>query len=111
MISCIAIAYQISVILYLIHILKDIPALVNLAPEGDLIEGFDKSPELKYPSKDYKFSGHERLPKIDSKTLIIDEMHLEIWHAFSNKRSYYRLIFLILMPFVATGQTGTDGQK
>lgn len=69
--SCIVIAYQIPVILFLIRILKDIPTLVKITR------------------------------KDDSKPSIVDEMRMEIMRGFLTKRPYYRFVFLILVPFVA----------
>jgi hypothetical protein len=68
--SGIVIAYQITVILFFIRILKDIPTLMKITLD-------------------------------DSKSLIVDEMRMEIMRGFSAKWPYYRFVFLILLPFVA----------
>jgi len=103
--SSITIAYLISVILCLVHILKDIPALANISAEIKSKKCLDKSSsvqlsKLKYRLKDGNFSSSEEIPNDNSEPSIVDDILFELKSKFSNKLRYYSLIFLILISFI-----------
>ncbi|MDD2835903.1 MAG: hypothetical protein PHY05_07110, partial [Methanothrix sp.] len=72
----IAIIYLIRGVLYIIHILKNMPDYINIAADGSSVES----------NKSY---------------LTIDSFGLEVRKRFSDKRKYYCIISLILVPFIA----------
>lgn len=96
-VSCIVIACQIAGILYLTRILKDIPVLMKIVPERTSIASPDKSFIIQSSQRDGEPAGNM---EGGSDISIVDEICLEIKRGFSNKRSYYSFVFLILAPFL-----------
>jgi hypothetical protein len=64
--SCIVIACQIVGILYLNHILKDIPVLVKIIPERASIESSDKSFIIQSSKKDGELAGNKSISEESS---------------------------------------------
>jgi hypothetical protein len=98
--SCIVIACQIVGILYLSHILKDVPVLMKIIPERASIESSDKSFIIQSSQKDGEPAGNKSISEESSSPSIVNEICMEIKRRFSNKGSYYRFVLLILTPFL-----------